>query len=139
MRRWLRRASGWRISSRGPRASRRSNALAQAALGTLLPPFFESYAALVLGRNLMRVGRFDEARTAFDRAESLAPTTQAPRIGQSQVALAAGRPADALSALTDVLGPERSVAADTEEWAIYFRVHDPVAAVQLAALRSEVP
>ena len=113
--------------------------LAQAALGASLPPFFESYAALVLGRNLARVGRFDEARTAFDRAATLAPTAQAPRIGRSQVALAAGRPADALSALTDVLGPEHSIPTDTEEWAIYFRVHDPVAAVQLAALRSEVP
>jgi tetratricopeptide (TPR) repeat protein len=112
--------------------------LAQGALGARLPPFFESYATLVLGRNLARAGRYEEARTAFDRAAILAPTAQAPRIGQSQVALAAGRPADALSALTGLLGPERPVPAETEEWAIYFRVHDPVAAIQLAALRAEV-
>lgn len=113
--------------------------LATEALGARLPPFFESYATLILGRNLMRVGRFEEARTTFDRAAVLSPAAQAPRIGRSQAALAAGRPEDALSALTDILGPERSVPADSEEWAVYFRVHDPVAAVQLAALRAEVP
>jgi hypothetical protein len=113
-------------------------ALVREALRVTLPPFFQTYAALILGRNLTRAGRLDEARTAFDRAATLAPHAQAPRVGRSQVALAAGRPAEALSALTEVLGPERSVETDTEEWAIYFRVHDPVAAVQLAALRSEV-
>ena len=114
-------------------------ALVKEALRARLPPFFESYATLILGRNQARVGSLEEARIAFDRAAALAPTAQAPRIGRLQVALAAGRPADALSALTDVLGPEHSIPTDTEEWAIYFRVHDPVAAVQLAALRSEVP
>lgn len=114
-------------------------ALVREALGaTTLPPFFQTYASLILGRNLARVGSLDEARAAFDRAATLAPTSQAPRIGRSQVALAAGRPAEALSALTDVLGPERAGPAGTEEWSIYFRVHDPVAASQLAALRAEV-
>ena len=114
-------------------------ALVKEALRARLPRFFESYATLILGRNLARVDSLEDARTAFDRAATLAPTAQAPRIGRSQVALAAGRTADALSALTDFLGPDRAVAADAEEWAIYYRVHDPVAAVQLAALRSEVP
>jgi tetratricopeptide (TPR) repeat protein len=114
-------------------------ALVKEALCGSLPPFFESYATLVLGRNLARVGSLEDARAAFDRAATLAPTAQAPRIGRSQVALAAGRPADALRALTDGLGPEHSVPTAAEEWAIYYRVHDPVAAVQLAALRSEVP
>lgn len=113
-------------------------ALAQEALRGTVPPFFEVYATLILGRNLARAGRLDEARAAFDRAAVLAPTAQAPRVGQSQVALAAGRPADALNALTDFLGPGRHVRGDAEEWSTYFRVHDPVAAVQLAALRAEV-
>jgi len=113
--------------------------LVEDALRATLPPFFLTYATLILGRNQTRAGRLDEARTAFDRAAILAPTAQAPRIGRSQVALMAGRPADALSALTDVLGPDRPPAeAPAEAWAIYFRVHDPVATEQLATLRSEV-
>jgi Flp pilus assembly protein TadD len=93
---------------------------------------------LVLGRNLSRVGRLDEARAAFDRAAALAPTAQAPRIGLSQVALASGRSADALAMLAELRGPERDAATAAEAWSIYYRVHDPVAAEQLAALRGEV-
>jgi hypothetical protein len=112
--------------------------LVRQAVGASLPPFFETYARLILGRNLTRLGSFDDARDAFDRAATLAPTSQAPRVGQSQVALAAGRPADALRALTDVVGPDRDGRDNVEEWSTYFRVHDPVATVQLAALRAEV-
>jgi tetratricopeptide (TPR) repeat protein len=112
--------------------------LVEAALRARLPAFFQSYATLILGRNLARVGRLDEARAAFDRAAALAPTAQAPRIGLSQVALASGRSADALAILTESRRPERDGAAATEAWAIYYRVHDPVAAEQLAALRGEV-
>jgi tetratricopeptide (TPR) repeat protein len=112
--------------------------LVQEALRAGVPPFFETYATLVLGRNLVRIGRLDEALAAFDRAATLAPAAQAPRIGRSQVALAAGRTADALRALTDARGPERAGPAAAEEWAIYFRVHDPTATVQLAALRAEI-
>jgi tetratricopeptide (TPR) repeat protein len=113
--------------------------LVEEALRARLPAFFQSYATLILGRNLARVGRLDDARAAFDRAAALAPTAQAPRIGRSLVALAAGRPADALSDLTGFLGQEPTLASDAEEWALYFRVHDPAAADQLAALRAEVP
>ncbi len=114
-------------------------ALATEALRAKLPPFFEGYASLILGRNQLRAGRLEEARTAFERAAALAPTGQAPRIGQSQVALAAGRPAEALAVLTDFLGPGRSVEAEAEVWESYYRVHDPEATEQLAALRAEVP
>lgn len=113
-------------------------ALATEALRGKLPPFFESYASLILGRNQFRAGRLDEARIAFDRAAALAPTAQAPRIGLSQVALASGRPTEALAVLTDFLGPGRSVEADAEVWERYYRVHDPVAEEQLAALRAAV-
>lgn len=113
-------------------------ALAQESLRATLPPFFQTYATLILGRNLTRTGNLDEARAAFDRAATLAPSAQAPRIGQSQVALAAGQPAEGLRALTEFLGAERAGQTDAEEWAIYFRVHDPLATEQLAALRSEV-
>jgi tetratricopeptide (TPR) repeat protein len=113
-------------------------ALATEALRAKLPPFFESYASLILGRNQFRAGRLDDSRAAFERAAALAPTAQAPRIGRSQVALASGRPAEALAVLTDFLGPERSVDADEEVWERYYRVHDPEATEQLAALRAEV-
>jgi Tfp pilus assembly protein PilF len=116
---------------------REASALAEEALRGTLPRFFEVYATLILGRNLTRQGRLDEARAAFERAAVLAPAAQAARVGRSQVALAAGRPTDALKALTDFLGPGRHVRNDVEEWATYFRVHDPTAAVQLAALRAE--
>ena len=113
-------------------------ALATEALRGKLPPFFESYASLILGRNQFRAGRLDEARAAFDRAAALAPTAQAPRIGLSQVALAAGRSTEALAVLTDFLGPGRAVEADAEVWESYYRVHDPLAEEQLAALRAAV-
>ena len=113
-------------------------ALAEDALRGSLPPFFQSYATLIHGRNLARVGRLDEARAAFDRAATMAPTAQAPRIGRSQVALAAGRAADALGVLADFLGPTRDGATDAEAWAIYYRVQDPAAVEQIAALRAEV-
>jgi tetratricopeptide (TPR) repeat protein len=113
-------------------------ALAQEALRVALPPFFETYATLVLGRNLARVGRFEEAGRAFDRAAALAPATQAPRIGRAYAALALGRPRDALTALTAILGPDRAVAQTEEPWSLYYRVSDPAAPAQLAALRAEV-
>jgi hypothetical protein len=112
--------------------------LVEDALRARLPAFFQNYATLILGRNLTRVGRVDDARAAYDRAVALAPTAQAPRIGRSQAALAAGRAADALGGLIEFMGSERPPATDAEEWALYFRVHDPAAADQLAALRAEV-
>jgi tetratricopeptide (TPR) repeat protein len=113
-------------------------ALVQEALRARLPRFFEIYATLILGRSQARTGRFAEALASFDRAAALSPAAQAPRVGRSQAVLAAGRPADALAALTHALGPERVVEAGDEEWAVHFRVHDPPALAQLAALRAEV-
>jgi tetratricopeptide (TPR) repeat protein len=81
-------------------------ALAEAALATPLPPFFETYAALVPGRNQARAGRFDEARAAVERAAALAPDAQAPRIGLAQVALAHRRAADAHAGLATALRAE---------------------------------
>lgn len=113
-------------------------ALAGDALRAKLPPFFETYASLILGRNHMRAGRIDEARAAFDRAAVLEPTAQAPRIGLSQVALASGRSDTALALLTAFLGPGRDLPTDVEVWSRYYRVHSPEATDQLAALRAEV-
>jgi tetratricopeptide (TPR) repeat protein len=113
-------------------------ALTQEALRVRVPPFFESYATLILGRNLARLGRFTEAGAAFDRAVALAPDAQAPRMGRAQIALAVGRPADALAALTAILGPDRAIAPTDEAWSVYYRVSDPAAPAQLAALRAEV-
>jgi tetratricopeptide (TPR) repeat protein len=113
-------------------------ALAQEALRVGVPPFFESYATLILGRNLARLGRYVEAGQAFDRAAALVPSNQAPRIGRAQVALALGRPAEAMAALTAILGPERAVAPTDEAWSLYYRVSNPAAPAQLAALRAEV-
>jgi hypothetical protein len=114
-------------------------ALVQEALAVPVPPFFQRYATLVLGRNLMRLNRVGDAAEAFDRAVTLAPDAQAPRIGRSQAALAAGRASDALAALTASLTPERALDAEGEDWAQYFRVREPLAAAMLDALRREVP
>jgi hypothetical protein len=43
-----------------------------------------------------------------------------------------------LAVLTDFLGPGRAVEADAEVWESYYRVHDPLAEEQLAALRAVV-
>jgi tetratricopeptide (TPR) repeat protein len=112
--------------------------LARAALDGGLPPFFETYAALILGRSSARLGRLDDARAAFDRAAALAPTAQAPRIGLAQVDLAQGQPAAALAHLASMTGRDRTSPPEGEEWLVYFRVHDPDAAALLTELREAV-
>ena len=111
------------LNDRG--ANDEAAALARAALDGGLPPFFESYATLILGRSSARIGRFAEARAAFTRAATLAPDAQSPRIGLAYVSLAEGKPSAALAELTSLSQPDESPAGDDEEWLGYFRVHDP--------------
>jgi len=112
--------------------------VAAAALEGGLPPEFEAYAALILGRSCARLGRLDDARAAFARAAALAPEAQAPRIGLAQVALAEGKAAAALAQLTLLTGPAHTTTADDEKWLGYFRVHDPDAQALLTELREGV-
>ena len=108
--------------------------LAGAALEGGLPPYFEAYALLILGRSCARLGRLDDARAAFTRAAALTPAAQAPRIGLAQVALAEGKPAIGLAQLAAVSDPERTPPPETEDWRGFFRVHEPDAQALLTEL-----
>jgi len=124
------------LTDRGEDAEAAS--VASAALAGGLPPEFEAYAALILGRSAARLGRLDDARAAFARAATLAPEAQAPRIGLAQVALAEGKAAAALAQLTVLAGPAHVTPPDDEKWLGYFRVHDPDAEALLTELRAGV-
>jgi tetratricopeptide (TPR) repeat protein len=124
------------LTDRGGNAEAAS--LAAAALEHGLPPFYESYALLILGRSSARLGRLDDARAAFTRAATLAPAAQAPRVGLAQVALAEGRATAALAQLTSLSNPGHPQSAPDEHWLVYFRVHDPGAETLLTELREAV-
>lgn len=103
------------------------------ALETPLTPFFEYYAALILGRSEEHLGRFVEAGEAYARAAARFPTAQPPRIGRSRVALAQGRAAEALTALAAAAAP--TFPSPPDPWLTYFREHEPSGTALLAAWR----
>jgi hypothetical protein len=114
-----------------------SVALAREALAGPLPPFLEFYAAMVLGRGEVAVGRAPEARAAFERAAARYPKAQSPRVALTHVALIDGRTADGVDTALQALGPRwREEIMDPWDW--YFRLHEPSAQAQLAALRASV-
>jgi hypothetical protein len=101
------------------------------ALREPLPPFFEYYAAMILGRSEERLGRGEAARAAFLRAQALFPRAQSPRIGLSRLALASGRSAEGIDTLLEAAGPLRPIADDP--WWLYFTQHEPRAKARLEA------
>jgi hypothetical protein len=111
-------------------------ALVEPALRETLPPFFEYYAATVLGRSAERIGRVEAARAAFQRALGLFPHAQAPRIGLSRLAIMTGRPAEGIDTLLEAAGPLSPIADDP--WWMYFTQHEPRAKVRLEAWAKNV-
>jgi hypothetical protein len=105
----------------------------RSALDAPLSPFLEFYAALILGRSEEHLERYQEADAAYARAAACFPAAPSPRIGRSRVALAQGRPADALAAIVD---PTTHAGAETgDPWLYYLREHDPDGASLLNAWR----
>jgi tetratricopeptide (TPR) repeat protein len=104
------------------------------ALDAALPPFTEFYAAVILGRSVEQLGRFDEASVAYARAAARFPGAQSAEIGRSRVELARGRPADTLKILVDVVGPYSTERPDP--WLGYLKRHDPDAETLLKAWRA---
>lgn len=111
-------------------------ALAREALARPLPPFLEFYAAMVLGRAEMALGRAAEARAAFDRAAARYPKAQSPRVALTHVALIEGRTTDGVETALQFGRRWRDEISDPWHW--YFRIHEPTAQSQLAALRASV-
>ncbi len=103
------------------------------ALAAPLSPFFEAYAALILGRSEEHLGHYAEADAAYARAAARFPQAQSARIGRSRVALAQGRRADALTMLVDAGGS--GLGQRDDPWQSHFREHDPDGRVQIAAWR----
>lgn len=105
------------------------------ALREALPPFFEFYAALILGRSEEHLGHYAAAGVAYDRAAALFPGAQSAAIGRSRVALARGHGADGLQTIV-------AAAADAprqdDPWASYFRIHVVDAETLLRAWREQI-
>jgi tetratricopeptide (TPR) repeat protein len=81
-------------------------------------PVIGYFAELFLGFEEEAVERFEDARTAYDRALALFPRAQAPRLALSQLLHRAGDRAAARDALAPVLQPwGDGVAGDP--WWIY--------------------
>jgi tetratricopeptide (TPR) repeat protein len=106
------------------------------ALEAPLSPFFEYYAAVILGRSEEQLGRFDEAGIAYARAAARFPGAEAAEIGRSRVALAQGRAADGLKILVDAVGPFCTEQLDP--WLDYLKQHDPDAETLLKAWRESL-
>jgi hypothetical protein len=100
-------------------------------------PTLRYYAALFLGGFHARAGRADEARAAYERAASLFPRAQSPRLGLSSLARAAGDRAAAVRTLTDGL-PTRHSNELRDPWWLYFAIATDRADSLLAAWRGSV-
>ena len=107
------------------------------ALAATLVPFFEFYAAVILGRSEEHLGHYAAAGDAYARAAARFPGAESAELGRSRVALAQGRAGDAVAIAVGVVGPESDEHADP--WSSYFRVHDPDAGALLAAWRAGLP
>jgi tetratricopeptide (TPR) repeat protein len=116
--------------------SQEAAALARTALDQPLPPFFEYYAAMMLGRAEEALGRRAEARAAFERAAARFPKAQSARVALSRLALVERRPAaEGVAALValNTTDPQRDAS---DPWWWYFRTHDPDWKAQITALRT---
>lgn len=111
-------------------------AMVRPALAAMLDPFFEFYAAVVLGRSEEQLGHYPAAGDAYARAAARFPGAQSAELGRSRVALAQGRTTEAVAIAVGVVGPDS--AEHPDPWASYFRVHDPDAGALLAAWRAGV-
>jgi tetratricopeptide (TPR) repeat protein len=111
--------------------------LAREALAGPLPPFLEYYGAMVLGRNVERLGDAAEAKAAYDRAVAVFPYAQAARVAASRAALDAGRREVAVAGILAGMGPDAPDNRD-DPWAWYYRLHEPQATSLVVALRASV-
>jgi tetratricopeptide (TPR) repeat protein len=98
-----------------------------------LPRLLDYYASLVAGRESRALGQLEAARAAFEHAARIYPSASAPKLGLSELAIAAGDREASLSHLV-------TRAADApdgmvEPWWWIDRVHDPSAGVLIAELR----
>jgi hypothetical protein len=107
------------------------------ALAATLVPFFEFYAAVILGRSEEHLGHYAAAGDAYARAAARFPGAESAELGRSRVALAQGRAGDAVAIAVGVVGPESVEHEDP--WSSYFRVHDPDAGALLDAWRAGLP
>jgi tetratricopeptide (TPR) repeat protein len=83
-------------------------------------PVVRYYATLFLGGELARLGRADEARKAYEAAAALYPDAQAPRLGLSSLARAAGNQRAAAQVLLQMLAIDEPDAS-RDPWWTYFR------------------
>ena len=90
---------------------------------------------LLLGTEYAAIGRFDDARSTFDRAAGLFPTAQSPLIALSDAAIRAGDRGVAADTLRRL---QRLPAASerTDPWWDYYRAYASDAPEQLAIVRA---
>ena len=89
------------------------------ALAAATSPRLEYYAALFLGGTQARLGRADAARASFERAATLYPKAQSPRLALSSLARAAGDRSSATRILMKALPPKHEDDF-MDPWWMYF-------------------
>jgi Flp pilus assembly protein TadD len=98
---------------------RRAEALTElrAANSASGEPLVSYYAALLIGREETDV---DPARAAFQRAATLYPRAQSPRLGLSEIQMRAGNLQAATQELEPIWTAGGSASRDDDPWPSYF-------------------
>jgi tetratricopeptide (TPR) repeat protein len=109
-----------RIANLLGRLGRHDDALKELRLAIPLAtdPLLQYYAHLFLGRELEQTNDVAGARAAYERAMTLAPNAQSPRVGWSQLLVRTGDRAAALDLLRPVLAAD-ALGDNEPMWAYY--------------------
>ncbi len=94
------------------------------------------YAALFEGAAEATLGRYEESRTAFERAASLFPSAQSPLIGLSELARRQGDREGALKAMQRVFAVTGAGGEPDDPWWTYHTVQGRTADDRLEHLRA---
>jgi len=100
-------------------------------------PLLLYYGNLFLGAELEALGRTGDAREVYERASTLYPRAQSPRLALSALAQRTGNRAEALRAIEPVLG-RGEVDLGDDPWWIYYRAQGRATDVLLAELRRRI-
>lgn len=107
----------------------------QQAAAAITDPLLLYYAALFLGQEHEMLGHYDEAREQFERAATLYPTAQSPRLALSHLALRSGDSPKVLFAMERVLTMPDTDPDREDPWWYYNVAHVRNADALLVGMR----